>query len=1211
MSDSANVFTKLIKFLFNSTPQGFALDLLLNFGIAFVSGAISSSLADKRALEKDKEKGFTTENKIWGRYSNSIANTGDVIPVLYGRMNIVPTQLINRVTTRHAGTGKDAIISENKLRMYNMPRLSCYHTVSNDHYFGLKHSSTSTLRMRGAVENSSLDTAVGGLFNETLTGLHSCNNNASFLFNHLTANYFDLQPSSINVPSAGSDRALQVLRSGFVDDLPNIPFFRNPSDYKSNDDNDQSGAPKITDRKYIETFTIEMFSELECNSVVEWTSEAYTWWSGLRSHVNNTINFTSKVFDTGYNILPPNNATGAISFRRLSRFPGRAATIARDVKQVGAAQFAGVTGQNAIKTVVPHNNIFLNESNEQYFGYSSSSGTLDEVEHTNRTANYGIYTLCAGQIVNSPHSDTQEDGYIVYNGNKVQTRTNDIMIENNINSIYQHISTSVISTSNEDQLAGQFIDFEEGFDKRIRGVTVNRRIQRPGEPFLERRGFAGVQHWSSMEDRLGQRIIFSRADVFNHFRTIEFFSTKFIIPKQNSDAIPEADRGIYKIFVAVSFPEGAGVINDEGVDISANAYVPYDSAEIGFAIHGENLRAKLELESHQGKYSNVQVTNGRRLYCKFCFMYRKALDVGSEAYQSHRGWTKRFFTVKGTASPEFGTGFVVILTDQERRALVNDDMDCRILRTEFYIQNFFANGLTDPIYDYRDITNEESREKFRQKILDAIESPYYENTSMQPVNIDYVIFYAKKANMDQSTLVTPMDEDRTYLYHRIDSVRRNSAEFDSLNITCTRKLPIYDTENQVWGSDLVATRNPVWALADMVRNQAYGAGLKLDRYINGENFAVIAARMASEGRFYDDLLTTKQTIVNAMSRPMLSVRGLAFKSYGDIRIIPDRSKTDTDLVKMFTHANIVNDTFFMNFRARDRKSARLILCHFFDEENHYEKTSIYVDKDGEVDNIQYNQFTNLLQTRFRGITNKRRVIAEAQHTILTNIYQTTSVIFNVGSEGLTLGVGDFILLAHRQWKPCESGHIELSEADDYINASFDTDIKIRIKLTEPVELLDSKSYEFRFAEPTGRPYINRDVGSPYKSTYQITGKYVSRDLISSISGSEGQTNISPNYYNIVEITIPASTIGSSDTVKKNLRDREVSKMQNCMQAQSFEEKAIYLITEVGSDTEVNELHKDNFLRVVVTKAEPKNDFTVTVEGIVYDSRIHAVETTFV
>ncbi|NMV36770.1 host specificity factor TipJ family phage tail protein [Ralstonia insidiosa] len=127
----------------------------------------------------------------------------------------------------------------------------------------------------------------------------------------------------------------------------------------------------------------------------------------------------------------------------------------------------------------------------------------------------------------------------------------------------------------------------------------------------------------------------------------------------------------------------------------------------------------------------------------------------------------------------------------------------------------------------------------------------------------------------------------------------NSQTARKINVIATRKLPVWNGAS--WSAP-VATRNPAWALADVLRNADYGRGLS-DSRINLASLQHLAAVWDARGDRFDGVFDTASTLWDALSQ--IANVGDAMPVYyaGVIDFVRDEAKAIR--TAMFTPNNIV------------------------------------------------------------------------------------------------------------------------------------------------------------------------------------------------------------------------------------------------------------------------------------------------------------------
>lgn len=87
---------------------------------------------------------------------------------------------------------------------------------------------------------------------------------------------------------------------------------------------------------------------------------------------------------------------------------------------------------------------------------------------------------------------------------------------------------------------------------------------------------------------------------------------------------------------------------------------------------------------------------------------------------------------------------------------------------------------------------------------------------------------------------------------------------NKINVIATGTLPAYDPETETW-SGVVATSNPAWIMADMLRNSDYGAGIS-DDDIDLVELARLADIYDARGDEFNGIFDTKQSIKAAIDK---------------------------------------------------------------------------------------------------------------------------------------------------------------------------------------------------------------------------------------------------------------------------------------------------------------------------------------------------------
>lgn len=153
----------------------------------------------------------------------------------------------------------------------------------------------------------------------------------------------------------------------------------------------------------------------------------------------------------------------------------------------------------------------------------------------------------------------------------------------------------------------------------------------------------------------------------------------------------------------------------------------------------------------------------------------------------------------------------------------------------------------------------------------------------------------------------------------------NSQTSRKINVIATRKLPIW---NGTGWSEPTATRNPAWAMADVLRNGEYGRGLP-DNRINLESLKAVAATWDGRGDRFDGVFDTAATLWDALSQ--IASVGDAMPVYyaGVIDFVRDEQKAIR--TAMFTPNNIVSGSLSIEYLFPSYDTPDHVIVEYIDE----------------------------------------------------------------------------------------------------------------------------------------------------------------------------------------------------------------------------------------------------------------------------------------
>lgn len=156
----------------------------------------------------------------------------------------------------------------------------------------------------------------------------------------------------------------------------------------------------------------------------------------------------------------------------------------------------------------------------------------------------------------------------------------------------------------------------------------------------------------------------------------------------------------------------------------------------------------------------------------------------------------------------------------------------------------------------------------------------------------------------------------------------NQSTSRRINVIATRKLHVWDPVAG-WSQDVRATRNPAWALADMLRSRVYGRGM-LDTAYNLPQLYRLAQVWEQRRDYYDDVIDTTMTLWDALSRAARVGRAVPMYYAGLIDFV--RNEPRSIPRAMFTPDNIVDGSFSINYSFIEHDSPDHVVIEYVDSE---------------------------------------------------------------------------------------------------------------------------------------------------------------------------------------------------------------------------------------------------------------------------------------
>lgn len=274
----------------------------------------------------------------------------------------------------------------------------------------------------------------------------------------------------------------------------------------------------------------------------------------------------------------------------------------------------------------------------------------------------------------------------------------------------------------------------------------------------------------------------------------------------------------------------------------------------------------------------------------------------------------------------------------------------------------------------------------------------------------------------------------------------NQSTARRINIIATRKLPTWDPI-EGWSLGVAATRNPAWALADVCKNPEYGRGLP-DSRINLTALYRLAQIWDGRGDTYDGVFDTATTLWDALTRIARVGRAMPMYYAGVIDFI--RNEPKSVKTQMFTPANIVTNTFSIDYVFPEHDSPDHVIVEFINEETW--------QPDEVVCTLPGSAMLRPYRLQIPGIVKRDQAWREGISLTAQNRDQRRFVSFQTELEGHIPRYGDLVEISHDVPKWGLTGFIE----------DYDPGTKTLLT-SEPLEWWPSENHYINLRKKDGSP----------------------------------------------------------------------------------------------------------------------------------------------
>lgn len=215
--------------------------------------------------------------------------------------------------------------------------------------------------------------------------------------------------------------------------------------------------------------------------------------------------------------------------------------------------------------------------------------------------------------------------------------------------------------------------------------------------------------------------------------------------------------------------------------------------------------------------------------------------------------------------------------------------------------------------------------------------------------------------------------------------------FQDIQVQVTRKLPIWN--GTTWSAN-TATRSPVWAVCDILRNATYGGSLS-DSRLDLATFLSYATTFNSRGDTCDLVIRGPSSVLEAAETALRAGRAQPLNLGRFWSMVRDEAKLSR---RMFTGREIVKGTTQVHYVLSPNEGAGDIILEY--------------NKDGDPKQRYEVRATVGLETTtpkrvsIEGITTWEHAWREAQYLAACDVYRRKTVTFQTSLSGRILRRGD-------------------------------------------------------------------------------------------------------------------------------------------------------------------------------------------------------------
>jgi predicted phage tail protein len=241
--------------------------------------------------------------------------------------------------------------------------------------------------------------------------------------------------------------------------------------------------------------------------------------------------------------------------------------------------------------------------------------------------------------------------------------------------------------------------------------------------------------------------------------------------------------------------------------------------------------------------------------------------------------------------------------------------------------------------------------------------------------------------------------DVTLLAVRIKATNNlNSSTAKAINVTCTRKLPVWNGAS--WSAP-VATKNPAWAIADVLRNTTYGRGWP-DNRMDLPALLELADTWATRGDEFNGVFDTKTSLWDALQSVCRVGRSIPMYYAGVVEVIRDAPRSVPIL--SVTPQNMLAGSFSIQYAFPTYDNPDYVVVTYTDPTT-WESQTVDCALTG-------SEKLNPKAITLMGCTSRDQAFREGMYMAACNRDQRKMVSVTTEMEGYIPRYGDLVTVTH-------------------------------------------------------------------------------------------------------------------------------------------------------------------------------------------------------